>query len=110
MIRVKTPSDWIITYGGMTALLDTKTTLGDSFPHSKIEPHQVEEMLLHSQSGAKSGYVIWMRKTDDIIFCSSALLASLLGKRGSIPAPLNGGSNYLGKSALFRPKMIFGNH
>lgn len=108
VVRVKTMCDWILTYGGVTAMIDTKTTEGDSFPHSKIEPHQIMEMLKHSQSGAKSGYVIWMRKSDDIIFCSSLLLSGLIQQRGSIKAPHNGGSSWLGKSALFRPRMIFG--
>lgn len=108
LIRVKTPCDWILTYGGMTALIDTKTTENDSFPHGMIEKHQVMEMLKHSQAGARSGYVIWMRKTDDIIFCSSLMLSGLMHLRGSIKAPLQGGSNYLGKSSMFRPKMIFG--
>lgn len=108
IIRVKTMCDWILTYGGVTALIDTKTTADDSFPFSKIEPHQVDEMLRHSQSGAKSGYVIWLRKSDDVLFCSSLMLSGLLGQRGSIRSPHNGGSHFLGKSEMFRPKMIFG--
>lgn len=107
LVRVKTPCDWILTFGGVSALIDTKSSAGP-FPHSKIEAHQVHEMLKHSQSGAKSGYVIWMRKTDDVVFYNSLILSQLMVKRGSIKAPLYGGANWLGKSNLFRPKMIFG--
>lgn len=108
MIRVKTPCDWILTYGGVTALIDTKTTQGSSFHYSKIEAHQVNEMLTHQLSGGRSGYVIWLRKTDDVIFCNSHMLSQMMGRRGSIQAPQFGGTHFLGKSYQFRPKMIFG--
>lgn len=107
IIRVKTPCDWIMTYGGMTALLDTKTTETDSFPYSKIEKHQVEEMIKHQAAGARSGYVIWYRKSDDIVFVSSLLLSQLMYQRGSIKG-FTGSSCYLGKSRDFKAKMIFG--
>lgn len=88
-------------------MLDTKTTVGDSFPYSKIESHQVEEMVKHHHSGAKAGYVIWFRKTDDIFFMPAHGLADLLNKRGSI----KGGdeiSKHLGNSKNFKAQMIFG--
>ena len=107
IIRIKTPFDWVLTFGGVTALIDTKTTNLDSFPHSKIEAHQVAEMLAHSQSGAKAGYVIWFRKTDDLFFLSALTLSQLLNKRGSIKCK-DEISNYLGKSKDFKAKMIFG--
>ncbi len=107
MIRVQTPCDWLITYGGTTALIDTKTTETDSFPYSKISEHQVNEMVRHSDLGATSGYVIWFRKSDEIFFLSSLYLSRLMKKRGSIKG-IECNSNYLGKSTHFNPKIIFG--
>lgn len=107
VIRIKTPCDWILTFGGVTALIDTKTTESDSFPFSKIEKHQVKEMAIHAQSGARSGYVIWFRKSDDVVFMSSLFLLGLINQRGSLKA-MNCSSSYLGKSRQFDPKMIFG--
>jgi penicillin-binding protein-related factor A (putative recombinase) len=109
VIRVKTPWDWVITYGGVTALIDTKTTDGENFPFSKIENHQVEEMIMHEHCGAKSGYIIWFRKSDDIVFVSSNMLITMMTKRGSI-ATSNGSIRYLGKSGNFDLTMIFGIH
>jgi penicillin-binding protein-related factor A (putative recombinase) len=106
VIRVKTPCDWIITFGGVTALIDTKTTEGESFPFSKIEKHQVSEMLRHELAGAKAGYVIWFRKTDDVLFVSASLLASLMLQRGSIKP--KGYSAHLGNSRDFKAQIIFG--
>lgn len=107
VVRVKTPCDWILSYGGMTAMLDTKTTSTDSFAYSKIEPHQIEEMVKHQVAGAKAGYIIWFRKSDDVIFVSSLLLHGLLSKRGSIKGKIEG-SNYLGKSRDFKAQFLFG--
>ncbi len=105
LVRTKTPCDWVLTFGGQTALLDTKTTEGDSFPHSKLEPHQVVEMYSHSIAGAKTGYVIWFRKSDEIYFASSLLLNNLLNVRGSIKGNM---MHFLGKSTSFKPTNIFG--
>lgn len=110
IVRIKTPCDWIITYGGMTALIDTKTSMNGSFPFSKISIHQVTELCKHSQSGAKAGYVVWFRDSDEIVFLSSFLLVQALNKRGSFKTENNNGigSVYLGKSSDFKAVMIFG--
>jgi len=107
IVRVKTPCDWILTYGGVTAMLDTKTTETDSFPFSKISSHQVSEMFKHSMAGGCSGYVIWFRKTDDVVFVNSLFLMGLIGKVGSIRTTQDH-SNYLGKLEDFKAEMIFG--
>src|SRR3954467_8667995 len=73
--RVKTPWDWVVSYNGKTALIDTKTTASNSFPHSKIEHHQVKEMSSQSLAGmAAAGYVIWFRQSDGVYFASSLFL------------------------------------
>lgn len=93
LIRVKTPWDYIVSYSGHIALLDTKTTQGNSFPHSKIEPHQVDEMFEHAmavesyphgRTCVRAGYVIWFRGEGKVFFIPSVYLSSLVRKRGSL--------------------------
>lgn len=109
IVSVKTPCDWIITYGGQTALIDTKTVQTHTFAYSKLIPHQVESLVEHEAAGAKAGYVIWYRKNDDVIFVASSYMITLMNKVGSIRVGTNG-LIYLGKSASFQPKLIFGNN
>jgi penicillin-binding protein-related factor A (putative recombinase) len=83
IIRVKTPWDWVITYRNKTALIDTKTVQGDSFTYSAITHHQVDELLAHEKHGAIGGYVIWLRKANQVHFISARALAGVRGNRGS---------------------------
>lgn len=85
LIRVKTPFDWILSHQGRTALIDTKTCTTSSFPNSKIETHQVTDMLCHEQNGIMAGYVIWFRESDGVIFVPASTLCELIKRRGSIP-------------------------
>jgi len=84
LIQVKTPWDWVVTHKGRTALLDTKSIAGAFFPHSAIEPHQIDEMLPHVHCGAIAGYVIWLRLINHVIFIPASTLAAAYGTRGSI--------------------------
>lgn len=105
LIRVKTPFDWICTYMGKTALLDTKTCLGHAFSHSQIAEHQIHELVHHEINGATAGYVIWLRKNDDVIFVEAKELEQLAKKRGAISV----GDPYarlIGKGRDFNPRAI----
>lgn len=83
LIQMPTPWDWVLSYNGKTALIDTKTTLG-TFPHSKITDHQIKAMIEHVVHGAKAGYVIWFRQTDHIVFIAASLLLQCSLTRGSV--------------------------
>lgn len=86
IIRVRTPWDFILTFGGRTALIDTKSDQGSTFPFSAIEPHQVQEMVRHESEGTVAGYVIHLRQINAHIFVPAHRLIHLMrtGKRGSI--------------------------
>lgn len=84
LVQVRTPWDFTLTFAARTALLDTKTTDGKSFSHSKIEPHQVREMLDHEIAGAVAGYIVWTRETDKVFFLPATELVSLMKFRGSV--------------------------
>lgn len=83
LIQVKTPWDFVITYGGKSAFIDTKTHDDKCFRHSFIEKHQVEEMVKHVFQGGIGGYVIWLREIDSVFFMPAAALFRHMGERGS---------------------------
>lgn len=106
IVRVKTPFDWICSFEGKTALLDTKTTLGESFAHSSISDHQIHELVHHQIAGAVAGYVIWLRKIDSIIFVPAEKLRTLSRDRGSIHVGQEK-VTLIGTSKTFDPRFLF---
>lgn len=84
LIRVKSPYDFVCTYSARSAVIDTKTSGTDSFAHSMIDEHQVVEMIPHEFSGAKAGYVVWLRAIDMVIFIPATTLAAAMRVKGSI--------------------------
>lgn len=104
IIQVKSPWDWVITYGPRTALLDTKTFEGRAFPNSAINENQVREMLKHKSS--VNGYICWAREDDEVFFIPAGLLASAFQARGSI-SPRMQGTRWLGKIGNFDITSIF---
>lgn len=57
LIQIKAPFDYCLCYKQRSAHIDTKSTLSDSFSHSMIKQHQVEELKKLSPGGP-AGYVI----------------------------------------------------
>jgi len=93
-----------VSYAGKTALLDTKTIEGHTFPHSLIVDHQVAELLQHEAAGALGGYVIWLRTLNQVIFARASSLEKLAGVAGSIGAE---DCQLLGAIETFNPREIF---
>jgi penicillin-binding protein-related factor A (putative recombinase) len=84
IIPIKSPFDYVASFEGKIALLDTKTIEGDKFSHSLIARHQVMEMAKHyNQLLAPCGYVIWFRSIKQVGFISAHALADRVGVRGS---------------------------
>ena len=104
--QVKTPWDWILTLIGISAFIDTKTTAGDSFPHSAIVPHQVNEMLKHELAGSIAGYVIHLRARDCVIFVPSRILVQRMTTRGAINASTVGVTG-IGSLSTMRLSSLF---
>lgn len=108
-IPVKTPFDWIITHKGKTALVDTKTSEELTFPHSKITSHQISEMVHHEVAGTRAGYVIWLRKSDCIVFVGSLELEKRTKfsgsvRQGDMDVRLLGTPSYFDVRLLFQKK------
>lgn len=84
LIRVKTPYDWIITLSGRTALIDTKSFIGDKLIPSQVTPHQAQSMRLHANRGAIAGYVIWFRDHNSVRFAESCVLDQITASKTGI--------------------------
>lgn len=107
LIRIKSPWDFVISYQGHTALIDTKTVQGDTFPYSSITPHQVKALCDHANHGAMTGYVVWLRKTDRVIFIPAFTLhGALQSKNSGSFSEKNPGVIYLG-GITFDARLIF---
>lgn len=109
IIRVKTPWDWVASFLGTAALIDTKTTQEKTFPHSKIDENQVKAMLPHCCALVPAGYVIELKGSDAVIFVSANVLSTRIYRVGSISAN-DPGVLYLGTCAKFSPRKIMINH
>jgi len=72
--QVKSPFDFIISFQGRAAIIDTKTTAEASFKRVLITEHQVEELVQHEKQGVSSGYVVHLRKVSRVVFISAATL------------------------------------
>jgi penicillin-binding protein-related factor A (putative recombinase) len=83
LIAVKSPCDWVCSYNGLTAVIDTKTIDRASFPFNLINPDQVRSMNALTPGGTLRGYVIWFRKIDRVVFISCEKLKTVQ-TRGSV--------------------------
>lgn len=84
IVRIKSPFDWVISHKGRTALIDTKSLDQDTFPHSLIDPHQALTLVKHETQGDMAGYVIWLRKPDEVIYVPAHALCKAMQGPGSI--------------------------
>lgn len=105
-MRVKSPFDWVITHGGRTALIDTKTLNERNFPNSSIDQHQLGQLLPHELRDGVAGYVIWLRPNDRIVFIPASTLAGAVLNRGSL-TPDSPGVVDLGSSKFMDAFKIF---
>ena len=106
LVRIKTPWDWVLSMNGRAAFIDTKSCNDNSFPHSHIEAHQIDAMLMHEAAGNFAGYVIWFRKPDLVIFMPASQLKPRIGERGSVRPDEKFLIN-LGPVATHDPRRIF---
>ena len=84
LIRQKTPFDWVISIDSDTALIDTKSIDNHRFPHSLIDPAQALKLVRHDHKGTPSGYCVWLKKADALIYIPARLLCLAMQRPGSI--------------------------
>ena len=82
--RIRTHFDFVLSGHGKTFLIDTKTVDAETFPHSSIQDHQAVELSRHSIHGTVAGYVIYLRKKNEVIFVPAIHLVTRMRFPGSI--------------------------
>lgn len=87
---VKAPFDYAIAgiLNGLpvAAYIDTKTVAGKSFPKSNIDDNQIDNLVNFERMGHPSGYLIYFREVQKIVFVSAALIK----EKNSVIKPQDG--------------------
>lgn len=80
LVRKKTPFDFILISNGQCAMIDTKTTIGESFRINDpklFEPHQISIMKAANERGITAGFMILFRLTETLCFIEAKDLDNL---------------------------------
>lgn len=107
LIQIKTAFDFILSYQGQTALIDTKSIAGSRFKPSQITTHQLSELMAHEGAGTPSGYVIWMRALDEVLYVKAELLNRTIRDAQSLTPESYAEIVSLGNTFTFDPRKIF---
>jgi len=100
----KTPFDYIISFNNKTVVLDCKSVAEKSFPHSKIKSHQLDALrALNEMGGLMTGYLIYFRPLNKIVFFEQMVLSKLYPGHSLLPED---GYN-LGGIFEFNPRRLF---
>lgn len=97
---VKTPFDFLITANGLSAVVDCKTIDGRTMSYSFIKDHQLDA-LLNAGRSINSGYIVWFREVDAVVFFSAFRMNKL--KEGQSLDFVDG--LQLGSVSEFNPSM-----
>lgn len=84
-IRVPTPFDVILGFGKNILFCDLKSTEGNSFTYSMIKPHQLRALSELSKHGQRSGFLVFFRSCNRVVFFNSRLLSSVKPGTGLSP-------------------------
>ena len=78
------PFDFMICRDGKSAAIDAKTVQGKTFEYSMITRHQLESL---SEVGPHipSGYVVWFREIDKVVFFDYLKLISVASRTSLKP-------------------------
>lgn len=101
LIPTRTPFDFILCKAGKAATVDAKTVQGQRFTFSQCDPKQVEALDDMGQH-LPSGYVIWFRQSDRVVFFNHSILSSLRMRM----ALTDQEGLYLGQVDFFNPEKI----
>lgn len=86
-IGVKTPFDFMMFKNGRAIFFDAKSTEGNTFPHGKLEEHQVKSLAQIAEHGFKCGYLV---KFEGIGFTWFPVETLLRLERGRSLKPVDG--------------------
>lgn len=103
VVSVPAPFDWVTVYKGKSAYIDTKSYEDDALPHSHIKAHQLKELTKTEYHGHTSGYLVWHRSINQVVFYSAGVLNTI--KEGESVKPDQGIS--LGKIENMNLRLLF---
>lgn len=75
--KAKGGPDFTILYKGKAIFFDAKSFDSDRITYSQLHQHQINELNDISNSGFKSGYLVWMREISKICWIDISKLVSL---------------------------------
>jgi penicillin-binding protein-related factor A (putative recombinase) len=73
----KSPFDFIVAKRGLSACIDTKTIDSGNFSYSMIKLHQVISLINLHDELIPSGYLVWFRDIDQMVFFDAKKLYHL---------------------------------
>ena len=85
LLRVKSPFDFVLLKSGLAITVDAKTIDSERFTYSDIKQHQVQSLLNCAKNAHTSGYIVWHRPTDAVVFYSVFTLAALRPRTSLTP-------------------------
>lgn len=103
LIRVRTPFDWIVSYRGKTAVIDTKSFDHAVLRRSDVVDHQLTHLLDHARESVTAGFVVHHRPTSKVIFYPAKWVLEFL--RDQTISQCNG--MIIGSIEDFNPTLIF---
>ena len=74
LIPVKSPFDFILSYNGRAAFVDTKSIGAKYFSHNKITEHQMQALLCLERDGHVAGYVVNFDHWKQVVFFPASRL------------------------------------
>jgi hypothetical protein len=76
-VPAKSPFDFILAKDGKVILCDAKSLDATTFTRSACKPHQIESLAGFEMSGLTAGFIVWLRKTDEVVFFKASQLKAL---------------------------------
>lgn len=74
---VKSQLDFtVIDQTGRTGFFDTKSYVGDKFTFSQLDPKQIDQTILYSEYQVPSGFVVWFRAPNRVVYFKGSLIKS----------------------------------
>jgi len=78
--------DWKLILKGITGFFDTKTFDKPKFTYSSIKEHQIERAALYDELGVPSGFVVWFREINKVVFYKGAVIKAGGARTSFTPA------------------------
>ena len=76
-VPAKSPFDFIIAKNGKAVFFDAKSLDATTFTRSACKPHQIDSLAGFEMSGLTSGFIVWLRQSNEVVFFRASQLKAL---------------------------------